>query len=198
MVRARIFLPAVLAFFSCMAFGQKNQVVRVGVATLENRSSRSVPADVERDRLVSAINDLKPDKKTHIKLEAVSVDGSTGNEVTEDAVKKNCDYVVYPVLLEVRQVEPGLVQPGTIQTAPNPALGLPTAQTQAMRPEFEATVAYNLYNIKAHKTTVGPALSGQQYTSEVDAVSQVLDRVALGVLGFIKKGGETHPMREQP
>lgn len=196
MVRAQIFAAAVLVFSSCFAFSQNNQVVRVGVATLENRSPHDVPRDVERDRLVSAINQLKPDKKAHIKLEAVPLDGNTGNDVVDEAAKKDCNYVVYPVLLEVNQIEPGVLQPGTIQTNPASPLGLPTPGTQAARPEFEATVAYKLYNIKAHTTTAGPAISDRHYTSEVDVVSQVLDRVASSVFDAIRKGGPSHPMQE--
>jgi hypothetical protein len=199
MVRARIFLVAVVVVFfcSCLAFGQNNQVVRVGVAPLENRSNRNVPPEGGRDSLVLAINQLKPDKKTHMKLEAVPLDGSTGNEITDDASKKNCDYIVYPVLLQLNELEPGVLQPGTISTDPSSALGLPNAETQTKRPGYEATVAYNLYNIKGHTTSPGPALSGARHPVEQEAVAQVLDRVALNVFGTIRKGGQTHPMREQ-
>ena len=189
MVSARGFLAAALVFFSCATFGQDNQVVRVGVATLENRTTRNVPLDVERDHLVSAINQLKPDKKTHIKLEAVSLDGDNPNDLTDEAIKKNCDYIVYPVLLQLSELEPGVPQPGTITTAPTSPLGLPNAETQAMRPEFEATVAYNLYDIKARSATPGPALSDHHHTSQVGVVSQVLDRVALSIFAVIRKGG---------
>jgi len=196
MVRVQILLTAVLVFLSLAAFGQNSHVIRVGVAPLENRSTRNVPADSERDRLVLALNGLKPDKKTHVKVEAVPVDGSTGNEVTDDAVKKNCDYVAYPVLLQVSELEPGVLQPGTISTNPSSVVVPPTAETQAERPEYEATVAYQLYHIKAHTTTSGPALSGSRHPSEQEAISQGLDRVALSVFDVIKKGAPTHPMHE--
>ena len=198
MVRAQTFIPVILVLLSCLAFGENNTIVRVGVALLENRSTRGVPLDVERDRLVSAINDLKPDKKTHVKLEAVPLDGSTGNDVTDEAVKKNCDYIVYPVLLDLRQLgDPYMPQPGTIQTNPNAGLGSQSPETQAMNPSFEATVAYKLYNVSAHTTTPGPAFSERHDTTELNTVSQVMNRIALNVLEVIRKGGQSHPMREQ-
>lgn len=197
MVRARILLAAILVFFLYPAFGQKNQVVRVGVAPLENRSSASAPSDVERDRLVLAINQLKPDKKTHLKLEAVALEGETGNDVTDDAVKKNCDYVVYPMLLKLSELEPGVLQPGTVTTDPSSIVGPPTVDSQTMRTEYEATAAFKLYNIKGHSTISRPALTGIRHPFEQEAVSEALDRVVLSVFDVIKKGGQTHPMEER-
>ena len=49
----------------------------VGVALLQNHAGRSVPANVERDRLVRALNQLKPDKKTHMKVVGVPLEGYT-------------------------------------------------------------------------------------------------------------------------
>jgi hypothetical protein len=194
MHRVLILLSFVIPY---SALAQNSQTVRVGVAALENQSARSVPLDVEHDRLVRSINQLKPDKKTHLKLEAVPLEGSSGNEVVEQAAQKSCDYVVYPTLLELRQSgDPYVRRPGTMQTNPNATWGNQTPEGQAMEPQYEATVDYKLYDVKAHTTTPGPPFSARA-TSEIDTVAQVLDRIAMSVFGVIKKGGTPPaPMRE--
>jgi hypothetical protein len=190
-----LFLIAVL--LSSLAFAESNSVVRVGVATMENQAGRSVPPDVERDRLVRAINQLKPDKKTHLKLEAVPLDGSSGNELADQAAQKNCDYVVYTTLTELRQSgDPYQHRPGTIETNPNGVWNNRTPEGQAMDPEYRATVEYKLYNVKAHSTIAGAPYSNQGSGNEVDTVSQIMDRIANSVFSEIKKGGSSAPMQE--
>jgi hypothetical protein len=53
----------VLSFclLSLGAFAQENRIVRVGVATMKNAAGLSVPGNLERDRLVTA---LRADAKT--------------------------------------------------------------------------------------------------------------------------------------
>ena len=94
--------------------------MRVGVALLQNQAGRSVPANVERDRLVKALNQLKPDKKTHVKVVGVPLEGMTRDEIGEEAEQKKCQYVVYTTLTELRNADdPYQHVPGTIETNPN-------------------------------------------------------------------------------
>src|SRR5664279_3330243 len=97
--RRLCFLAVILISISGLA--QEN-AVRVGVALLQNEAGRSVPANVERDRLVKALNQLKPDKKTHVKVVGVPLEGSTGSEISDEAAQKKCQYVVYTTLTELR------------------------------------------------------------------------------------------------
>jgi len=194
MYRALLLLIALLP---SLVFAQNGQVVRVGVATLDNQSGRGVPVDVERDRLVRALNQIKPDKKTHLKLEAIPLEGTSGNELSDRAAQKNCDYILYTTLTELRQAgDPYQHRPGTIETNPNGQWSSQNPSAQAMDPEYRATAEYRLYNIKAHTTITGPPYSTQQATNEMDTVSQLLDRVASNVFSEIKKGGTPGPMRE--
>ena len=79
---------------------------------MQNDAGRSVPGNVERDRLVAAINQRKPDKKTHVKVQAIPLDGMTGNEVAEEAEQQKCQYVVYTTLTELRtQQDPYQARP---------------------------------------------------------------------------------------
>src|ERR1035437_8678694 len=89
------------------AFAQENRVIKVGVPVMRNRADRSVPGNIERDRLVAALNQEKPDKKLHIKIQAVALDGTTPDDVGPEAKQKNCDYVVYTTLVELRSSSDG-------------------------------------------------------------------------------------------
>jgi hypothetical protein len=91
-----------LCLLSLCAFAQENHIVRVGVATMKNAAGLSVPGNLERDRLVAALNQQKPDKKLHIKVQGVPLDGITPDDVGAEAKDKKCDYVVYTTLVELR------------------------------------------------------------------------------------------------
>src|ERR1039457_221347 len=105
---------------SFCAFAQENRVIKVGVPVMQNRADRSVPGNIERDRLVAALNQEKSDKKLHIKIQAVALDGTTPGDVGPEAKQKNCDYVVYTPLVELRSSsDPAMGRPGTIETNPN-------------------------------------------------------------------------------
>jgi hypothetical protein len=169
--------------------------VRVGVALLENRAGRSVPANVERDRLVKALNQLKPDKKTHLKIVGVPLAGMTRDEIGEEAGQKKCQYVVYTTLTELRNADdPYQRPPGTIETNPNSQWSNRDPRAQRQDPEFRVTVEYKLVSVGSNNVVAGAPYSTQLAMNEIDAVSQVLDRVANAVFGEIKKG--TSPMQE--
>jgi hypothetical protein len=105
---------------SLCGFAQENRIVRVGVATMKNAAGLSVPGNLERDRLVTALNQQKPDKKLHIKVQGVPLDGITPDDVGAEAKDKKCDYVVYTTLVELRSsTDPAMPRPGTIETNPN-------------------------------------------------------------------------------
>ena len=75
---------------------------------------------LERDRLVQALNHMKPDKKTHLQVQGVPLDATTANEADEEAATKKCAYVVYTTLTELRNADdPYQHVPGTIETNPN-------------------------------------------------------------------------------
>ena len=100
---------------SLCALAQEHQVVKVGVPVMKNAAGRSVPGNMERDRLVAALNQQKPDKKTHLKVQGVPLEGMTPDEVGDEAKQKNCDYVVYTTLVELQSsTDPNMPQrPGS-------------------------------------------------------------------------------------
>jgi|SRR5208283_991218 len=194
-LRAFIFPVCLIAL---CAFAQENRVIRVGVATLKNQAGRSVPGDMERDRLVSTLNHQKPDKKQHLAVQGVPLEGTTAEEVGAEAKEKQCDYVVYTSLIELRAATdpvqrgtPGTIQtgpPGTIQSNPGGTWNNPNnPRAQAMEPEYRATVEYKLYRTGDAEAISGAPFTNQQAMPEEAVVSQVMDRIATRVFSEIKK-----------
>jgi hypothetical protein len=180
--RRLCFLAVILISVSGLA--QEN-AVRVGVALLQNNAGRSVPSNIERDRLVKALNQLRPDKKTHLKVVGVPLEGYSPNDVSEEAQQKKCQYVVYTTLTELRSADdPYQRVPGTIETNPNSQW----SPAQKLDPEVRVTVNYKLVSVGGNHEVAGAPYSTQLAMNEIDAVSQVLDRVANAVFGEIKKG----------
>jgi len=185
---ARIAL--LLIAVSCSLLGQENSV-RVGVAVMENNAGRAVPGNVERDRLVAAVNQRKPDKKTHLKVQAIPLSGMTREDASEEAEHQNCQFVVYTTLTELRtQQDPYQHVPGTIESSPNSQW----SPNQKLDPEFRATVEYKLVKVGSNNEISGAPFSTQQNGNEIDTVSQIMDRVASQVVDQIKKSAV--PLRE--
>lgn len=184
--RRLCFLTVIL--IAAAGLAQEN-AVRVGVALLQNEAGRSVPANIERDRLVKALNQLKPDKKTHVKVVGVPLEGYTRDEVGEEAQQKKCQYVVYTTLTELRSADdPYQRVPGTIETNPNSQWSNRNSEAQRQDPEVRVTVNYKLVSAGGNSVVASAPYSTQLAMNEIDAVSQVMDRVANAVFSEIKKG----------
>jgi hypothetical protein len=186
----RLWLVSILllAIAPC-AVAQDSQTVRVRVALMENYAARSVPANVEQARLVKAINDLKPDKKTHMKVEAVPLQASSGADTQEEAAQLKCQYVVYTRLTELRTAtDPYQHVPNTIETNPNSQWTNRDSRSQAVDPEYRATVEYRLAT-PSGAVVAGAPFSIQSNTSnDIGTVSLIMDRVANAVAAEAKKG----------
>jgi hypothetical protein len=192
MSRFRCSMLLCFSVLSLYALAQENRIVRVGVATMKNAANLSVPGTLERDRLVAALNQLKPDKKQHIKVQGVPLDGITPDEVGAEAKDKKCDYVVYTTLVELRgATDPVTPRPGTIETNPNGVWNNPHGQ--AVDPEYRATVEYKLYRAGDNAAIAGAPFSTQEAMPEAAVVSQIMDRIATRVFADVKKGSSTLP-----
>ena len=189
-----------LFLFLCLlplcAFAQENRVIRVGVPIMKNLAGRSVPGNIERDRLVAALNQEKPDKKLHVKVQGVSIEGTTPEDIGDEAKQKNCDYVVYTTLIELQaSSDPAMRQPGTIQTNPQGVWNSPSNPRGAANdPEYRATVEYKLYRTGNPDAISGAPFSNQQQMPEMEVVAQVMNQIANRVFAEVKKGPP--PMRE--
>jgi len=195
----RVKLPLLLLCVCALclpAWTQENRIVIVGVPLMKNAAGRSVPPSLEQERLVSYLNHQKPDKKQHIALQGVPLEGTTPEEVAEQAKQKKCDYIVYTTLTELRGTQDSYQRPpGTIETNPGGVWSNPNnPRAQALEPEYRATVEYKLY--RADGTAVsGAPFSYQQTGMETEVVAQIMDRIATKVFAEVKKGGGP-PMQE--
>lgn len=191
-VTRRTCLSAALLFvalgcLSICGLAQEN-AIRVGVAVMQNQAGRSVSGTVERDRLVQSLNHMKPDKKTHLLVQGVPLDATTGNEADEEAAAKKCAYVVYTTLTELRSADdPYQRVPGTIETNPNSQWSQQNnPRGQRQDPEYRVTVDYKLFHVGGSEVA-GTPYSTQVAMNETDAVSQIMDRIASRVADEVKK-----------
>jgi hypothetical protein len=190
-------LAASLCLMAIPALSQESRVIRVGVAVMQNKAGRSVPGNMERDRLVAALNQEKPDKKQHIKLQGVPLEGMTPDDAGDEAAQKKCDYVVYTSLIALRSSTDPTMPPragtGSIQTNPGGAWSTPGShtpggqETGAMNPEYSATVDFRLYRTGSPNPIAGVPFSNRQAGDEESVVSQVMDLIANKVYAEIKK-----------
>ena len=195
------FMTRMLVVSFCLlalhALAQENRIVRVGVAMMRTQAS-GISGSWGQDRLVAALDQQKPDKKQHIKLQGVPLEGTTPEELTTEAKQKNCDYVVYTNLVDVQAAADPPTQPrsggGTMQTYPGGGTmgGMPPPQntrnnTRLTNSQYTATVEYRLYRAGDAAAVSSASLSNQQTGPEENVVSQVLNLVANRVFTEVKK-----------
>ena len=162
--------------------------IRVGVAVMQNQAGRSVSGTLERDRLVEALNHMKPDKKTHVQVQGIPLDAMTTSEAEDEAASKKCAFVVFTTLTELRSADdPYSRVPNTIETNPNSQWSMQNnPRAQQMDPEYRVTVEYKLFRTGGSEVSGSP-YSTQAATNEISAVSQVMDRIASRVADEVKK-----------
>jgi hypothetical protein len=174
------------------ALAQENRIVRVGVAMMRGQAGH-ISGHWGQDRLVAALNQQKPDKKQHIKLQGVPLEGDGPEEVENEAKKQNCDYVIYTTLADLQASTDSVTQPqqrpGTVQPYPGGGLGLPPNNPnngRTMNAQYRAIVDYRLYR-SADQTAVANASVSNQGSPEEAVVSQLMNQVASRVFAEIKK-----------
>jgi hypothetical protein len=190
----RVSLFAVLLTVSPQIFAQQMQVIRVCAPVMKNTAGRSVPAGPERDRLVKALNDEKPDKKLHVKVLGVALEGTDREDVEAQAEAKKCDYVLYTRLMELKtQGDPEEHRPGAVNTmSPNGQRQSP--EDAAMNPEYVATVEYKLYRTGEATMISGAPFTAQDALADTEVVGQVMDRIANRVFDVVKKRSAAPPL----
>jgi hypothetical protein len=189
-------LYAAFGGLSILAFAQE-KVVRVGVAIMQNQANTSVPGNLERDRLVQAFNRTKTDKTTHIKIQAVALDGMTANDVSDETEARKCAYVVFTKLTEFRTPDDPPVRhtPSTPGYDPDLEWSVGTPHAQSPIPELRAIVEYKLAKMGKYGATSGTQVSRQGNGNDIDTVSDIMEHIAVRVADEIRKGAL--PMQEQ-
>ena len=181
-------LLPVLVLFVLTGLSAQDNTIRVGVAVMQNQAGRSVSGTLERDRLVEALNHMKPDKKTHVQVQGIPLDRMTTNEAEDEAASKKCAFVVFTTLTELRSADdPYQRVPNTIETNPNSQWSMQNnPRAQQMDPEYRVTVEYKLFHVGGSEVSGSP-YSTEAATNEIAAVSQVMDRIASRVADEVRK-----------
>ena len=185
--RSSFWLLSLVVLTGLGAQAQDNPI-RVGVAVMQNQAGRSVSGTLERNRLVEALNHMKPDKKTHVQVQGIPLDAMTTNEAEDEAASKQCAFVVFTTLTELRSADdPYQRLPNTIETNPNSQWSMQNnPRGQQMDPEYRVTVEYKLFHTGGSEVSASP-YSTEAATNEINAVSQVMDRIASRVADEVKK-----------
>jgi hypothetical protein len=175
--------------------GKDTNTLRVGVAILRNTATRSVMTTLERDRLVSAINNTKPPKHSRdaVKIRAVALDGSTPDEANPQARDLWCDYIVFTTLTELRESgDPApRAQPGDVRLGRDPVSNDPT---EFYRHDIQryAHMDFRLLRINELSPMVDTSVSDHEAMSEEGIVSALMDRVASRVVTEIRCNNSSH------
>ena len=154
---------------SGLSLAQDNQV-RVGVTVLGSASG--ITAEAGRDQLVKALN-----KQKKSQVQAVPLTPSAGDQISEEARQKNCQFVVFTTETESH--------------AESQTQGVRAGETTNI-PEYHATIEYKLYRISdpAAPVATGSA-KAHDIGSQGEVVKQALDAVAKKVSADIKNAGTT-------
>ncbi len=175
-------LGCVLLLLASMAWAQKLQspkAVRVGVAVMQNISTRPFPGRNPRDQLVRYLNNqyAKPGQP---KLEAVALEATSRAGVETEAADRDCDYVVFTTLVVLHAVNQpaGELRIG-IDPTPQPP-GPPYEQA----PVYAASMKFELVR-NGEPVKESSVRSAQRITAD-DMVAVLMNLVADRVRKEIK------------
>ncbi len=159
--------------------------IRIGVAIPKNISVSTVAVKAQRDRLVhflEAINSKKDKAKSRAAIVAVALDTDDREDAADEANKKDCDYVLYTRVTDLRQrgdIGPG-PSLGKVMIG-NPAAGPPGVETTYGEVEFR------LVRVGDPDPMVVSTVSGTENEDEDTTVARLLDRVASRVVSEVRK-----------
>jgi len=175
-------------------------VVRIGVPIMGNTSTRSVNRKLERDWLVLAFQPDKKNKKKKGKqpetqrIEAVALDSDSPADAVGEARDKNCDYVLYTKVVELR--EPGdpqrRNQPGSVTIGRDPMSVYPDP-TVMHDPVHYAVVEYRLQRVGDPEARLAQSVSGEEHTDENGTVQRLLFLIVDRIKDELREPSPTSP-----
>jgi len=129
---------------SSNAAPKKAGTIRVGVLEPANKTSRTLAARQLREQLVGEFRKAP--------FEALALAGASAADVQQDAVRLDCDYILFSEVTEVKTSKPGKIG-GLLKRV---------AQEDASRDIYEVKLDYKLY---AAGGTAAPAATGSTKAS---------------------------------
>ena len=177
---------------------QAPNLVRIGVPIMGNTSTRSVNRKLQRDWLVLAFQPEKKKKKAKQqqtpRIEAVALDSDSPAAAAREARDKNCDYVLYTTLVELR--EPGdpqrRNQPGSISIGRDP-LGAYPDPSVMHDPVHYAVVEYRLQGVSEPEARLALSVSGEEHTDEDGTVQRLLFLIVSRVKDELREPSNSGP-----
>lgn len=164
---------------------QQSRPIRIGVAVPKNVSIRTVAVKAQRDRLVhflEAMNSKKDKAKGRAAIVAVALDSDDREDAADEAGKKDCDYVLYTRVTDLRQR--GDISPGP--SLGKVMIGNPTAGPPGVETTY-GEVEFRLVRVGEPEPLVVSTVSGTENEDDDTTVSRLLDRVATRVVSEVRK-----------
>jgi hypothetical protein len=175
-------------------------VVRVGVPIMENTSMRTINRKQQRDWLVRGFQPEKKKKKKgtqpeSIQVEAVALDSDSPADAIREARDKNCEYILYTNLVELRA--PGDPRP---QNQPNSAsigrdpLSVYPDPTTMQDPVHYAQVDYRLERVGgSSEALLASNVSGEEHSDENGTVERLLFLIVNSVKSELRESHNAIP-----
>ena len=145
--------------------------MRVGIAVLG--SAIGISSTEGRDRLVKDLN-----KQKKVPLEAVPIQGISGNQISAEAREKNCEFVVFPTVVDAQKQ-------GQVQRSDG---GIATDV-----PNFHASLEYKVYRVSDSTLVASGKALAQGIGSQGEIVSEALDSASGKIAAALKSAVAAAP-----
>jgi len=178
----------------------RSNVLRVGVPIMENTSTRTINRKQQRDWLVRGFQPEKKKKKKAaqsdtVQIEAVALDSDSPGDAIREAREKNCQYILYTNLVELR--EPGdprpQNQPNSASVGGDPLSAYPDP-TIMHDPVHYAQVDYRLERVGGEsEALLASSVSGEEHSDENGTVERMLFLIVNSVKSELRDSGGARP-----
>lgn len=167
---------------------------------MENTSTRTINRKQQRDWLVRGFQPEKKKKKKNaqtdtVQIEAIALDSDSPGDAIREARDKNCEYILYTNLVELR--EPGdprpQNQPNSGSAGRDPLSAYPDP-TSMQDPVHYAQVDYRLERVGAgSEALLASSVSGQEHSDENGTVERLLFLIVNSVKSELRESGGARP-----
>jgi hypothetical protein len=149
---------------------KKPGTLRIGVVGLENRTSESFDGESLRQRLIGSL--------TGGNLDAVAIFGKAPSEVTAEAKQKDCDFVLYTDVTNLKQASSNKI---------GGFLGRAAGVGDVVKPRFESQVDFRLLATGSESPQLQSKSSAKEDGDANASIGAAIDKEAKLVSAAAKK-----------